>query len=102
MNTHLHSTLILSPYTAVAGTGAFVSSSFNIYFSTGQVFSFQSTLEIKLLIVLLPLAQLAALSLIVTVAGAPQFRPTAGNPNEPIPILRQENEVNFDGSYKYR
>jgi len=59
-------------------------------------------LEVKLPIVLFPCSQLAALSLIVTAAAAPQYRPIIGGQNEPIPILRQENEVNFDGSYKYR
>jgi hypothetical protein len=59
-------------------------------------------LEFKVSIVLFLLSQLAALSLIVTAAAAPQFRPIIGDQNEPIPILRQENEVNFDGSYKYR
>ena len=61
-----------------------------------------SVLEVKLQIVLLPCLQLAALSLIVTAAAAPQYRPIIGGQNEFIPILRQENEVNFDGSYKYR
>jgi hypothetical protein len=59
-------------------------------------------LEVKLVIVLLPFSQLAALSLIATATAAPQYRPNVGGQNEPIPILRQENEVNFDGSYKYR
>ncbi|GFG37116.1 hypothetical protein Cfor_05778 [Coptotermes formosanus] len=58
-------------------------------------------LEVKLVIVLLPFSQLAALSLIATATAAPQYRPNVGGQNEPIPILRQENEVNFDGSYKY-
>ncbi|XP_023704719.1 endocuticle structural glycoprotein SgAbd-8-like [Cryptotermes secundus] len=47
------------------------------------------------------LAQMTALSLIVIATSAPQSRAAVGGPNEPIPILRQENEVNFDGSYKY-
>jgi hypothetical protein len=59
-------------------------------------------LEVKLSIVLFLRSQLAALSLIVTAAAAPQYRPIISGQNEPIPILRQENEVNFDGSYKYR
>jgi hypothetical protein len=59
-------------------------------------------LEVKLPIVLFPCSQLIALSLIVTAAAAPQYRPIIAGQNEFIPILRQENEVNFDGSYKYR
>ena len=59
-------------------------------------------LEVKLPVVLFPRSQLAALSLIVTAAAAPQYRPIIGGQNEHIPILRQENEANFDGSYKYR
>jgi hypothetical protein len=46
------------------------------------------------------MSQLVALSLLVSATAAPQNR--GGGQNEPIPILRQENEVNFDGSYKYR
>ncbi|XP_055701784.1 pupal cuticle protein 36a-like [Phlebotomus papatasi] len=34
------------------------------------------------------------------VTGAPQA-PSQGATTEPIPILRQEQEVNFDGTYKY-
>lgn len=41
------------------------------------------------------------LSLIAIATSAPQLRAGVGGQNEPIPILRQENEVNFDGSYKY-
>jgi hypothetical protein len=59
-------------------------------------------LDVKLLIVLLLCSQLAALSLIVTAAAAPQYRPIISGQNEFIPILKQENEANFDGSYKYR
>ncbi|XP_046979335.1 endocuticle structural glycoprotein ABD-4-like [Schistocerca americana] len=46
-------------------------------------------------------SQIVALSLVCLTAAAPQFRQAPGAPNEPIPILSQEQEVNFDGSYKY-
>jgi hypothetical protein len=59
-------------------------------------------LEVKLPFALFLCSQLAALSLIVTAAAAPQYRPVIGGQSEHIPILRQENEANFDGSYKYR
>ncbi|PSN39569.1 hypothetical protein C0J52_20620, partial [Blattella germanica] len=43
---------------------------------------------------------LVLLALVATAAAAsPQLYRTR---TEPIPILRQENEVNFDGTYKYR
>ncbi|XP_067000869.2 endocuticle structural glycoprotein SgAbd-2 [Anabrus simplex] len=47
--------------------------------------------------------QVFALALLAVTSAAPQFRqnPVPLNPNEPIPILRQENEVNFDGTYRY-
>ncbi|XP_055916883.1 endocuticle structural glycoprotein ABD-4-like [Eupeodes corollae] len=35
------------------------------------------------------------IAMFALVSAAPQ------GPNEPIPIIRQEQEVNFDGSYKY-
>lgn len=40
--------------------------------------------------------QLVALALFAVALAAPQ-----GQTQEPIPIVRQEQEVNFDGSYKY-
>jgi hypothetical protein len=48
------------------------------------------------------ISQVVALSLLVIATAAPQYRAGVGGQNDPIPILRQENEVNFDGSYKYR
>lgn len=45
--------------------------------------------------------QILSVALTLTcVAGAPQA-PSQGATTEPIPILRQEQEVNFDGTYKY-
>jgi len=42
----------------------------------------------------------ATAALLLSLAQArPQVRPQAQG--EPIPIIRQEQEVNFDGSYKY-
>jgi hypothetical protein len=40
--------------------------------------------------------QIALAALVAASVAAPQ-----GPATEPIPILRQEQEVNFDGSYKY-
>lgn len=41
--------------------------------------------------------QIVAVALFGCALAAPQQGPTT----EPIPILRQEQEVNFDGSYKW-
>lgn len=42
--------------------------------------------------------------MVAGVTAVPQYRQNPGGQvvSDPIPILRQENEVNFDGSYKYR
>ncbi|XP_021932411.1 endocuticle structural glycoprotein SgAbd-2-like [Zootermopsis nevadensis] len=45
--------------------------------------------------------QLAALAVLVIATAAPQYFADTSVQNKPIPILRQENEVNIDGSYKY-
>ncbi|XP_069674224.1 endocuticle structural glycoprotein SgAbd-8-like [Periplaneta americana] len=45
--------------------------------------------------------QLAFLAFVMVVSAKPQYHGGFGSSNDPIPILRQENEVNFDGSYRY-
>lgn len=42
--------------------------------------------------------QVVFLAALAIAAAAPQQGPST----EPIPILRQEQEVNFDGTYKWR
>ncbi|GLG94003.1 hypothetical protein R5R35_008921 [Gryllus longicercus] len=47
--------------------------------------------------------QVVCLALLAVAAAKPQYRgaPPAPAAGEPIPILRQDQEVNFDGSYRY-
>lgn len=46
---------------------------------------------------------IALIAMLSLAAAVPQRiqRPVVVSPGDQIPILRQEQEVNFDGSYKY-
>lgn len=55
------------------------------------------TIYYLLLLVLIKL-QIGALAFVAITLAAPQGQQSG----EPIPILRQEQEVNHDGSYKWR
>lgn len=46
-------------------------------------------------------AQIIAVALFGCSMAAPQLGAASGPTTEPIPILKQEQEVNFDGSYKW-